>query len=113
MGIDLKLFDFERATKLSGNNFSMYTGLGARLEWALINYFINEHINDGYEMILPPHIVGEVSGYTAGQLPKFKEDVYWLKDINQFLIPTAETALDNIFRDEILNESELPKKYFS
>ena len=113
LGIDLKLFDFERATKLSGNNFSMYTGLGARLEWALINYFINEHINDGYEMILPPHIVGEVSGYTAGQLPKFKEDVYWLKDINQFLIPTAETALDNIFRDEILNESELPKKYFS
>ena len=113
LGIDLKLFDFERATKLSGNNFSMYTGMGARLEWALINYFINEHINDGYEMILPPHIVGEVSGYTAGQLPKFKEDVYWLKDINQFLIPTAETALDNIFRDEILNESELPKKYFS
>ena len=113
LGTDLKLFDFERATKLSGNNFSMYTGLGARLEWALINYFINEHINDGYEMILPPHIVGEVSGYTAGQLPKFKEDVYWLKDINQFLIPTAETALDNIFRDEILNESELPKKYFS
>ena len=55
LGIDLKLFDFERATKLSGNNFSMYTGLGARLEWALINYFINEHINDGYEMILPPH----------------------------------------------------------
>lgn len=113
LGIDLKLFDFERATKLSGNNFSMYTGMGARLEWALINYFINEHINDGYEMILPPHIVGEVSGYTAGQLPKFKEDVYWLEDINQFLIPTAETALDNIFRDEILNESELPKKYFS
>ncbi len=113
LGTDLKLFDFERATKLSGNNFSMYTGMGARLEWALINYFINEHINDGYEMILPPHIVGEVSGYTAGQLPKFKEDVYWLKDINQFLIPTAETALDNIFRDEILNESELPKKYFS
>lgn len=113
LGTDLKLFDFERATKLSGNNFSMYTGMGARLEWALINYFINEHINDGYEMILPPHIVGEVSGYTAGQLPKFKEDVYWLKDVNQFLIPTAETALDNIFRDEILSESELPKKYFS
>ncbi len=113
LGTDLKLFDFERATKLSGNNFSMYTGMGARLEWALINYFINEHINDGYEMILPPHMVGEVSGYTAGQLPKFKEDVYWLKDVNQFLIPTAETALDNVFRDEILNESDLPKRYFS
>jgi seryl-tRNA synthetase len=113
LGTELKLFDFSTATKLSGNNFSMYTGMGARLEWALINYFIDEHIKDGYEMILPPHIVGEVSGYTAGQLPKFKEDVYWLKEGNQFLIPTAETALDNIFRDEILDESELPKKYFS
>ena len=113
LGTELKLFDFATATKLSGNNFSMYTGMGARLEWALINYFINEHINDGYEMILPPHIVGEVSGYTAGQLPKFKDDVYWLKEGNQFLIPTAETSLDNIFRDEISEESELPKKYFS
>lgn len=113
LGNTLKLFDFERATKLSGNNFAMYTGMGARLEWALLNYFIEEHIKDGYEMILPPHIVGEISGYAAGQLPKFKEDVYWLKDENQFLIPTSETSLTNLFRDEILEEKDLPKKFFS
>ena len=113
IGKELRLFDFDRATKLSGNNFSMYTGMGARLEWALLNYFIDEHIEDGYEMILPPHIVGEESGYTAGQLPKFKDDVYWLKEENQFLIPTSETSLTNLFRDEILDERDLPKKYFA
>ena len=113
IGKELKLFDFDRATKLSGNNFSMYTGMGARLEWALLNYFINEHIEDGYEMILPPHIVGQESGYTAGQLPKFEDDVYWLKEENQFLIPTSETSLTNLFRDEILEEKDLPKKYFA
>ena len=113
LGESLGLFDLERAVKISGNNFVMYRGWGARLEWALLNYFINAHLSDGYEMILPPHIVGERSGYTAGQLPKFKDDVYWLKDLDQFLIPTAETALDNLFRDEILNEKDLPKKYFS
>ena len=113
LGKSLGLFDFERASKLSGNNFSMYTGMGARLEWALINYFIDEHIKDGYEMILPPHIVGEESGYAAGQLPKFKDDVYWLKEENQFLIPTSETSLTNLYRDEILDEKDLPKKYFS
>ena len=113
LGESLELFDLERAVKISGNNFVMYKGWGARLEWALLNYFINSHLSDGYEMLLPPHIVGERSGYTAGQLPKFKDDVYWLKDLDQFLIPTAETALDNLFRDEILNEKDLPKKYFS
>jgi len=113
LGESLGLFDLERAVKISGNNFVMYRGWGARLEWALLNYFINAHLSDGYEMILPPHIVDERSGYTAGQLPKFKDDVYWLKELDQFLIPTAETPLDNLFRDEILNERELPKKYFS
>ena len=113
LGDSLGLFDLDRAVKMSGNNFVMYKGWGARLEWALLNYFINAHLSDGYEMVLPPHIVGERSGYTAGQLPKFKDDVYWLKDLDQFLIPTAETALDNLFRDEILNEKDLPKKYFS
>jgi len=113
LGESLELFDLERAVKISRNNFVMYKGWGARLEWALLNYFINSHLSDGYEMLLPPHIVGERSGYTAGQLPKFKDDVYWLKDLDQFLIPTAETALDNLFRDEILNEKDLPKKYFS
>ena len=113
LGESLGLFDLDRAVKMSGNNFVMYKGWGARLEWALLNYFIDSHLSDGYEMVLPPHIVNERSGYTAGQLPKFKDDVYWLKDLDQFLIPTAETALDNLFRDEILNEKDLPKKYFS
>ena len=113
LGESLGLFDLDRAVKMSGNNFVMYKGWGARLEWALLNYFIDSHLSDGYEMLLPPHIVNERSGYTAGQLPKFKDDVYWLKDLDQFLIPTAETALDNLFRDEILNEKDLPKKYFS
>ena len=113
LGEELQLFDFERATKMSGSNFSMYKGMGARLEWALINYFIDVHIKDGYEMIIPPHIVGEQSGYCAGQLPKFKSDVYWLEDEHQFLIPTAETVLTNIYRDEILNEQDLPKKFFA
>lgn len=113
LGESLGLFDFDRASKMSGSNFSMYKGMGARLEWALLNYFIDEHIKSGYEMILPPHIVGEQSGYCAGQLPKFKNDVYWLEDENQFLIPTAETVLTNMYRDEILPESELPKKLFA
>ncbi len=113
LGQELGLFDFETASKMSGSNFSMYRGLGARLEWALINYFIDAHIKDGYEMVMPPHIVGEESGYCAGQLPKFKDDVYWLKDENQFLIPTAETVLTNIYRDEMLKEEDLPKKFFA
>ncbi len=113
LGEELQLFDFERASKMSGSNFAMYKGMGARLEWALINYFVDEHIKDGYEMIIPPHIVGEQSGYCAGQLPKFKNDVYWLEDEDQFLIPTAETVLTNIYRDEILKEEDLPKKFFA
>jgi seryl-tRNA synthetase len=87
--------------------------MGARLEWALINYFVDEHLKDGYEMILPPHIVGRESGYTAGQLPKFEQDVYWINQGEQFLIPTSETSLTNIYRDETLKEEELPKKLFA
>ena len=102
LGKELNLFDFTRASKLSGNNFSLYTGMGARLEWALLNYFVDEHIKDGYEMVLTPHIVNEQSGYATGQLPKFKDDVYWIKDEKKFLIPTSETSLTNLFRDEIL-----------
>ena len=112
LGSDLDILDLERATKISGNNFSMYKGLGARLEWALINYFIDYHIKGGYEMIIPPNLVTRDSAYTAGQLPKFEDDVYWTKD-GMCLIPTSETVLTNIYRDEILEEEELPKKYFA
>lgn len=108
----LGLIDMERAAKLGGASFTMYTGKGAILEWALINYFIEQHIKDGYTMILPPHLLTEQSGYSAGQLPKFKEDVYWVQDGN-FLLPTAESALANIYRDETLKEEDLPKKLFA
>lgn len=111
----LGLIDYARAGKISGKGTWIYTGDGARLEWALLNYFINEHLKDGYKFILPPHILNYESGYVAGQFPKFKEDVFWLKDIEpkKFILPTAETALVNFHRDEILNEKELPKKYFA
>lgn len=109
----LGLIDYERAAKISGRGTWIYTGLGAQLEWALINYFISTHLADGYTMILPPHLLNEESGYTAGQFPKFKEDVFWLEGQHKFMLPTAETALVNLHRKEILSESELPKKYFA
>jgi len=106
------IFDFERATKISGNNFSMYKGLGARLEWALINYFVSKHLEAGYEMIIPPNLVTRDSAFAAGQLPKFEEDVYWIQD-GLCLVPTAETVLTNIYKDEILDEKDLPRKFFA
>jgi seryl-tRNA synthetase len=114
LGKNLGILDLKTASKISGANFSMYRNKGAQLEWALINYFINEHLQGDYEMILPPHIVNYKSGYTAGQFPKFEEDVYFVdQEKSQFLIPTAETALTNIFRDEILEEDQLPQKFFA
>ncbi len=112
---NLGLVDYKRAAKISGTGTWIYTNLGARLEWALINYFIETHLADGYEMILPPHILNYESGYTAGQFPKFEEDVFWLEGVEprKFILPTAETALVNLHRNEILSEAELPKKYFA
>lgn len=109
------LIDYERGVKLSGNGFWIYKGLGALLEWALISYFIEEHTKDDYEFILPPHILNYQCGLTAGQFPKFEEDVFKIdSEVNkQFMLPTSETALINLHRDEILREDELPKKYFS
>lgn len=112
LGEELGILDFETAAKMSGSNFSMYRDKGAQLEWALINYFINYHLQGDYEMVIPPNIVNFDAGYAAGQLPKFDEDVYWVNE-NQILIPTAETALTNMYRDEILDESQLPQKFFA
>ena len=111
----LGLVDYNRGVKVAGRGAWAYTGLGAQLEWALVNFFISEHLKDGYEFILPPHLLNEESGYVAGQFPKFKEDVFWLDGIDphRFLLPTAETALVNFHRNEILSEDELPKKYFA
>ena len=110
----LGLIDYERGVKIGGNGFWLYTGLGAQLEWALLQYFIQQHLADGYTFVLPPHILTYECGYTAGQFPKFAEDVYVLKEEGfHFLLPTAETALINLYRDEILDGETLPKKMFA
>lgn len=115
---ELGLIDYERGTKLSGNGFWIYRGDGARLEWALLNYFVDEHLSDGYEFILPPYQLGYNCGYGAGQFPKFADEVYWLdcdedKTRNRFMLPTAETALVNLYSGEIIDESKLPMKFFA
>lgn len=112
---NLGLVDYERGSKIAGRGSWVYTNLGAQLEWALINFFISEHLKDNYEFILPPHTLNEESGFVAGQFPKFKEDVFWLdgSEPKRFILPTAETALVNLHRNEILKEDELPKKYFA
>jgi seryl-tRNA synthetase len=111
----LGLIDYERGAKISGHGCWVYTGLGAQLERALINFFISQHLKDGFEFILPPHILNYESGFTAGQFPKFVNDVFVLKDVEpfKFMLPTAETALVNLHRNEILSLNELPKKYFA
>lgn len=114
----LGLIDYERGVKLGGNGFWIYRGLGAQLEWALLNYFIEEHLKDGYEFILPPHQLNYACGYGAGQFPKFSDEVYWLdldedRHRNRFMLPTAETALVNIYAGEIIDESKLPMKFFA
>ncbi len=113
----LGLIDYARGTKLSGSGFWVYRGIGARLEWALLNYFIDTHIADGYELVLVPHMLDYECGLTAGQFPKFGDDVYWLENSEnerrRFMLPTAETALVSLHREEILQEAELPRKYIS
>ena len=110
----LGLIDYERGVKMGGNGFWLYTGKGAQLEWALLNYFITEHIKDGYTFMLPPHMLTYECGLTAGQFPKFEEDVFRLTEEGfHFMLPTAETALINLYRGEILNESDLPKRLFA
>ncbi|MCI7530283.1 MAG: serine--tRNA ligase [Christensenellaceae bacterium] len=114
----LGLIDYERGVKLSGGGFWMYRGMGARLEWALLNFFVSEHLADGYEFILPPHQLGYNCGFGAGQFPKFADEVYWLdvdadRKKNRFMLPTAETALVNVYSGEIIDESKLPIKMFA
>jgi seryl-tRNA synthetase len=111
----LGVIDYQRAAKISGAGTWIYKGIGAQLEWALLNFFMSEHLNDGYEMILLPHMLNYESGVTAGQFPKFKEDVFWLNKTTpeKFLLPTAETGLVNLHRQEILDADTLPRKYFA
>ena len=113
----LGLIDYERGVKLAGSGNWMYTGMGARLEWALLNYFIDCHIADGYDFILPPHMLEYQCGETAGQFPKFADEVYKISnptdDRMHYMLPTAEAALASVYRDEILTEKDLPKKFFA
>ena len=114
---NLGLIDYVRGTKLAGAGNWMYTGMGARLEWALLNYFIDCHTADGYDFILPPHMLEYQCGETAGQFPKFADEVYKIAnptdDRIHYMLPTAEAALASLYRDEILAEADLPKKLFA
>lgn len=113
----LGLVDHERGVKLGGSGFWMYTGLGARLEWALVNWLVDQNVAAGYEFLLPPHLLLDSAGFAAGQFPKFHDDVYHLDRQSaprgQFLLPTAETAILGAYQDEILDTAKLPLKVFA
>ncbi|WP_405840725.1 serine--tRNA ligase [Streptomyces sp. NBC_01518] len=113
---DLGLVDYRRGTALAGNGHWIYRGDGAVLEWALLNHFLDSHRRAGYEFVLPPHVLTYEAGYTAGQFPKFADEVFVVEEgeggrPERFLLPTAETALVNLHRGETLDEAELPRKY--
>ncbi len=112
LGKKLGIIDFERGAKLTGSGFPLYIGKGATLERALINFMLDLHIQKhGYIEVFPPFLVNEASMQGTGQIPKLKEDMYYCPEDDLYLIPTAEVPVTNIHRDEILDISELPKKY--
>jgi seryl-tRNA synthetase len=112
IGTDLKILDFERATKITGARFPLYFDAGARLERALVNFMLDVHTREhGYHEVLPPFIVNRPSMTATGQLPKFEQDLFKLEQWDYFLIPTAEVPLTNIHRGEILDEDALPRCY--
>ena len=113
---DKKMVDYDRGVKIGGAKSWIYTGIGARLEWALVNYFIDTHIKNGFEFMMVPYMLNYECGFGAGQFPKFTDEVYTIntEDGNKkFLLPTAETALVNVHANEIMDINELPKKYFA
>lgn len=112
IGEALGILDFERATKIAGTRFAVMMGLGAQLERALINYMLDMHTSrHGYQEVLPPFMVNRTAMTGTGQLPKFEDDLFGLRDDDYFLIPTAEVPLTNLHRDEILAEDRLPIHY--
>ena len=111
IGTDLNILDFERGAKVAGTRFTVYRGLGARLERAVIQYFLNTHTENGYTEIFPPYMVNRASMTGTGQLPKFEEDAFKVANNGYFLIPTAEVPVTNLHRDEILDGATLPIKY--
>ncbi len=111
LGKDLNILDPERAAKVTGARFHFYKGFGAKLERALINFYLDTHSSRGYTEILPPYIVNRASMTGTGQLPKFEEDAFKLTNDDYFMISTAEIPVTNYFRDEILDGKDLPIKY--
>ncbi len=107
---DLELVDFELGVKITGAGFPVYTGKGARLQRALINFFLDEARDAGYKEVIPPFVVNEASGFGTGQLPDKEGQMYHMQEDNLYLIPTAEVPVTNIYRDVILKEEELPQK---
>jgi len=107
------LLDMARGAKISGTGWPVYTGIGARLEWALLNYMLDIHLKNGFEMRMVPHLVRPEIMYGSGQLPKFESQLFKITDddYNLYLIPTAEVALNGLHADEIIPEEELPKKF--
>ncbi|MDO4731124.1 MAG: serine--tRNA ligase [Clostridia bacterium] len=111
IGANLDILDAQKAAKVTGKRFHFYKGLGARLERAIINFFLDTHTQNGYFEIMPPYMVNRASMTGTGQLPKFEEDAFKLANADYFLIPTAEVPVTNYHRDEILNAKDLPISY--
>ena len=112
LGTDLNILDFERGGKIAGSRFTVYKGLGARLERSIINYFLDKHTSEnGYTEVLPPYMVNRDSMTGTGQLPKFEEDAFKVENNGYFLIPTAEVPVTNMYRNEVLAGDDLPLKY--
>lgn len=111
----LQLFDFKRGAKIAGSGWPVYKGMGARLEWALLNYMLDVHLENGFTQWMIPHLVRPEIMFGSGQLPKFEHQLFKLTDADYdlFLIPTSEVALNGLHYDEILKEEELPLKYVS
>jgi seryl-tRNA synthetase len=112
LGPELGILDFERAAKITGARFAVYMGLGAKLERALINFMLDVHTREhGYTEVLPPFMCNSASFYGTGQLPKFEQDLFKLRDTDYYLVPTAEVPVTNLYRDETLDADRLPIKF--
>lgn len=111
LGKNLNILDPERAAKITGARFHIYKNLGARLERAIINFYLDTHTSNNYQEILPPFIVNSDSMTGTGQLPKFKDDAFKLNNLDYYLVPTAEVPVTNMFRDEILDGNNLTQKF--
>jgi seryl-tRNA synthetase len=113
IGENLGILDFNRAAKITGARFTVYKGLGSRLERSIMNFMLDTHTDNGYKEVFTPFMVNRESMIGTGQLPKFEEDMFAIKDTNYYLIPTAEVSVTNLLRNEIIDESELNIHYCS